>query len=78
MWSVSSKFLKRFEELTAPLGGMKCCEIAKVDWKDKAAVKNYYGNPFSSRKICIKLVGDAAFELGELIEQQIKKDEAQR
>ena len=63
-WSVSSKYLKIFEELSAPFGSMNCCDIAKVDWKDRVAVKNYYINPLSSRKICIKLVGDAAYALG--------------
>ena len=69
-WTVSSKFLQRFEELTAPFESMNCRDIAKVDWKDRKAVKNYYSNPESNRKICTKLVGDAAFALGELIDQQ--------
>ena len=73
-WSVSSKYLEKFEELTAPFGSMNCCDIAKVDWKDRVAVKNYYINPLSSRKICIKLVGDAAYMLGELLDQQSEKD----
>lgn len=74
LWSVSSKFLKKFEELAKPLGGMNCRDIAKVDWKNKLEVKNYYVNPLSTRKICIKLVGDAAYALGELIDQQSEKD----
>lgn len=73
-WSVSSKFLRNFEELTAPFGSMNCCDIAKVDWKNRDAVKNYYSNPESSRKICTKLLGDAAYALGELIEQQSEKE----
>ena len=73
-WSVSSKFLKNFEELTAPFGSMNCCDIAKVDWKNREAVKNYYSNPESSRKICTKLVGDAAYALGELLEQQSENE----
>ena len=74
LWSVSTKFLKKFEELAKPLGGMNCRDIAKIDWKSREEVKNFYSNPESSRKICIKLVGDAAFALGELIEQQSEKD----
>ena len=73
-WSVSSKFLKNFEELTTPFGSMNCCDIAKVDWKNRDAVKNYYSNPESSRKICTKLLGDVAYALGELIEQQSEKE----
>ena len=70
MWGLSKKFQQRFEELTEPYGGMNCRDIARVDWHDKTAVKNYYANPFSSRKICIKLVGEAAYILGELLEQE--------
>jgi C_GCAxxG_C_C family probable redox protein len=68
MWGLSKKFLKKFEELTEPYGGMNCLDIAAVDWNDKIAVKNYYANPFSSRKTCIRLVGEAAYILGELLE----------
>ena len=73
-WTVNSKFLKRFEELTAPFGSMNCCDIAKVNWKNKMEAKNYYVNPLSSRKLCTKLVGDAAYELGELIDKEMEKD----
>lgn len=74
LWSASSKFLKKFEELTSSFGSMNCRDIAQVDWKNKLEVKNYYINPMSSRKVCIKLVGDAAYALGELIEQLPKED----
>ena len=67
-------YLKKFEELTEPFGSMNCSDIAKVDWKNKLEVKNYYVNPLSTRKTCIKLVGDATFALGELIDQQQEKD----
>ncbi len=73
-WTVSSKFLKRFEELTIHFDSMNCCDIAKIDWKNRKEVKNYYSNPESSRKICIKLVGDTAYMLGDLMEQQSPKD----
>lgn len=74
LWSASSKFLKKFEELTSSYDSMNCRDIAQVDWKNKLEVKNYYINPMSSRKVCIKLVGDAAYALGELIEQLPKED----
>ena len=75
LWAASSKFLKKFEELTSELGGINCRDIARVDWKNKLAVKNYYVNPLSSRRICIKLVGDAAYELGRLIDRELEKEE---
>ncbi len=74
LWSVSSKFMKKFEELTDPLGGINCSDIAHVDWKNKLEVKNYYVNPLSSRKVCIKLIGEVAYELGKLIEKEAAKD----
>eukprot|EP00362_Geleiidae_sp_MMETSP1317_P001717 CAMPEP_0201285162 /NCGR_PEP_ID=MMETSP1317-20130820/97131_1 /ASSEMBLY_ACC=CAM_ASM_000770 /TAXON_ID=187299 /ORGANISM="Undescribed Undescribed, Strain Undescribed" /LENGTH=94 /DNA_ID=CAMNT_0047608589 /DNA_START=1 /DNA_END=283 /DNA_ORIENTATION=- len=70
MWSVSKKFISSFEEMTKSFGGIKCSDIAGVDWQDKEAVKDYYSNPASSRQRCIKLVGDAAYALGELLEQE--------
>ena len=70
IWALSSKFLKKFEELAEPYGGMDCRDIARVDWKNRDAVKEYYSNPESNRKICIKLVGEAAYILGELLEHE--------
>jgi C_GCAxxG_C_C family probable redox protein len=70
IWGAGNKFLKKFEELSSPYGSMNCRDIAGVDWKDRAAVKEYYNNPESRRKICVELVGEAAFILGELLEQE--------
>jgi len=70
MWSISSKFIAKFEELAEPYGSINCRDIAKVDWHDRDAVKNYYSNPESSRKICTKLLGEAAYILGELLEEE--------
>jgi C_GCAxxG_C_C family probable redox protein len=70
IWALSSKFLRKFEELTESYGGMNCSAITGVDWKNREAVKEYYSNPESSRKICIRLVGEAAAILGELLDQE--------
>lgn len=70
MWFLSKKFISRFEEMTKPYGGIKCSDIARVDWKDKKAVKDYYSNPVSGRQACIKLLGDAAYALGKLLEEE--------
>lgn len=70
LWALSSKFLKKFEEMTVPYGGMDCSDIAGIDWKNREAVKDYYSNPDSSRRRCARLVGEAAAILGELIEQE--------
>jgi C_GCAxxG_C_C family probable redox protein len=77
IWALSSKFLKKFEEMTEPYGTMDCRDIAGVDWKNRDAVKEYYKNPESNRKICIKLVGEAAAILGELLEQEEARPKAE-
>lgn len=69
MWTLSQKFIARFNELASEYGGNDCRDIARVDWRDKDATKAYYGDPESRRKICIKLVGDAAFTLGKIMEE---------
>jgi C_GCAxxG_C_C family probable redox protein len=70
IWGLSSRFMKDFEKLTEPFGGMNCRDIAGVDWHDRGAVKAYYSDPDSNRQKCIRLVGDAACALGELLEQE--------
>lgn len=70
MWSLSQKFISRFSELTSEYGGIDCRDIARVEWQNKEAAKAYYSAPESRRHLCIKLVGDAAFILGELIEEE--------
>jgi C_GCAxxG_C_C family probable redox protein len=74
MWSLSSKFIAKFEELAEPYGSSNCRDIAKVDWHDRLAVKNYYYNPMSSRKDCIKLLGEATYILGELLEAEAARE----
>jgi C_GCAxxG_C_C family probable redox protein len=78
IWALSSKFLEKFEELAEPYGGMNCRDITGVDWKNRDAVKEYYSNPESNRKICIKLVGEAAYILGELLEQEESREKAEK
>ena len=73
MWAVSKKFIKEFEKLTESCGGINCSDIARVDWSDRDAARKYYSDPESSRKICIKLVGDAAYALGKILEEEAEK-----
>lgn len=72
MWTLSKKFIAGFEELTAVWGGSDCRAIAKVDWQNREAVRDYYSNPESRRKICVKLVGDAALLLGKILEEGVQ------
>ena len=74
MWSLSHEFIKKFEELSEIYGGTNCRDIARLDWKDRDAVKDFYSNPDSRRKHCIKLVGDAAFLLGKMLEMEAERE----
>lgn len=69
MWTLSFKLIKKFEELTKPFGSVNCRDIAQMNWRDREATKDFYGNPESRRQYCIKLVGDTAYALGEILEQ---------
>jgi len=70
MWELGDRLVKRFEELTEQEGGIRCMDIARVDWRDPVAAKEFRTNPESRRKVCVHLVGDVAQALGELIEQE--------
>jgi C_GCAxxG_C_C family probable redox protein len=70
MWRVSGALNKKFEELARPFGGVNCAEIARVDWSDRERVKDFYTNPASRWHHCLQLVGDTAFALGEILDQQ--------
>jgi len=69
MWRLSYKLFKIFEGLTEPYGGINCRDIARVDWRDREATKDFYKNPESRLKICAQLVGDVAFALGEILDK---------
>jgi len=69
MWRLSYKLLKIFENLTEPFGGINCRDIARVNWSDKEATKDFYNNPESTHKLCLQLVGDFAFAMGEVLDK---------
>lgn len=72
MGPAGRKFLREFEKLAEPFGGMNCSDIARVNWQDRDAARKYYTDPESSRQACIRLVGDAACALGMLLEEEEK------
>lgn len=73
LWGLSNKLVRKFEELTECYGGSNCRDIARLDWHDRTAVKDYYTNPDSRRTICIELVGDFSRILGELLETEMAR-----
>ncbi len=70
MWRLSYKLSKIFENLAEPYGGINCKDIARVDWRDKEATKDFYKNPESRHKLCAQLVGDLAYALGEILDKE--------
>ncbi|MDX9835803.1 MAG: C-GCAxxG-C-C family protein [Desulfobulbus sp.] len=73
MWSATKTVMKNFEELTTECGGINCCQIARVNWMERDQVKDFYGNPESRRQHCIRVVGETAKALGELLEQEAER-----
>lgn len=70
MWLLSFKLIKAFEKMCEPYGGINCSDIARVAWKDKEQVKDFYSNPESRRlSVCAELNGELARVLGELLEE---------
>ncbi len=74
MWRLSYKLFKQFETLTEPFGGINCRDIARLNWSDREATRDFYQNPESRRKICTQLVGEFAVKLGEILEQEHSKN----
>jgi hypothetical protein len=67
---MGGRMVRKFEELTAPHGGICCQDIARVNWRDPSAVNEYYSSPDSRRKICAQVVGDVAEALGDLVDRE--------
>ncbi|MBM9614015.1 C_GCAxxG_C_C family protein [Desulfobulbus rhabdoformis] len=70
MWAATKKVMKSFKDLTDEYGGINCGEIARVDWMNRDEVKNFYGNAESRRQHCLKVVGETARLLGEVLENE--------
>lgn len=77
MWGVSHKLIREFDTLTESYGGRNCSDIAGINWSNRDDVKNFYSNPDSTRKDCVKLVGDFAFFLGTILEKELSRLEKQ-
>lgn len=71
MWGAGHKLVTEFETLTKEYGGQDCRDIAGVDWSKPGKVRAYYINPLSTRKDCIRLVGEMAFCLGTILEKEL-------
>jgi C_GCAxxG_C_C family probable redox protein len=69
MWGYTREILKRFrEEIVKNHSGIRCWDIAKVDWTDRVQAATFRsGEKFVE---CSRVVGDTAKLIGELIERQ--------
>ena len=72
LWKVGRLFVKEFEKLTEPYGGITCMDITGVDWTDREQVKRYYSGADGNREKCLTIVGETARILGEIFEQADK------
>jgi C_GCAxxG_C_C family probable redox protein len=70
IWNYTRELLKRFrEEIVQSHGGIRCLEIAGVDWRNREQVQSFYnGEKFLE---CARIVGDTAKLTGELLERPI-------
>jgi hypothetical protein len=76
LWAASHKYLKRFELLVQEHGGTNCFDIARVNWRDREAVMEFYKGADSRRNVCAELVAQAAHALGEILDQEEEKQRA--
>ena len=69
MWKVSHKMVKQFAEICQPYGGTNCADIAEVNWHDRASVREFYSNPDSKRKNCVKVIRETSDYLNSLVDE---------
>ena len=69
MFGYTHELLKRFrEEIVQSHGGIRCREIAGVDWTNREQVESFFkGEKFLE---CARIVGDTARLTGELLERR--------
>lgn len=66
---LAGRLVSRFEELTAPYGGVDCACIVEIDFNDEQKRRWFRDAPDSTRRRCESLICDMAVYLGELLEE---------
>jgi C_GCAxxG_C_C family probable redox protein len=69
MWSYSQRMVRLFNDITLPYGGPNCHDIAMVNWNDRRQVTAFRKDPNSRRMNCLRVIGETARILGELLDQ---------
>ncbi|MBU4278640.1 MAG: C-GCAxxG-C-C family protein [Proteobacteria bacterium] len=66
--ALSRSLVERFEELTAPYGGVDCRCILGFDLNDREKLTWFRTAPDSTRRRCESLICDMAVYLGQMLE----------
>ncbi len=67
---LARQVVRRFEEMTAPYGGVDCRSIIGFYYDEGAEKRHWFRTaPDSTRRRCEGLIGDMAVYLAELLEQ---------
>ena len=75
LWKTSQQMIENFTEITKKYGGANCFDIARVNWKDRAAVKEFYKNPDSTRQHCVNVIRETSDFLHDLITENFPDEE---
>jgi len=73
MWKISHKMVTQFAEICQSYGGTNCANIARINWKNHAAVLNFYKNPQSTRKNCVYVIRETSNFLYDLITENFPR-----
>jgi C_GCAxxG_C_C family probable redox protein len=73
MWKDAEELVRQFrEEIVNQNSSILCRDISQIDWKNRQQVKAFYTG--DKVKDCVRIVGETAKLLGELLEQSWKKE----
>lgn len=71
MWAAAEELMRRFRDEIVDQGGtIYCRDIACVDWKNREEAKAFYRG--DKVKKCIRIVGETAVLVGEMLEREQK------
>lgn len=66
MGRIGQEMIKDFIRITGEYGGVSCSDIARLNWQDSEAVKQFRTDPGSRRKHCVQVVRETSACLHDL------------
>ena len=69
MWMLSYRMVRQFDRICKEYGSTDCRDIAGVNWKDRDSVHEFYKNPDSGRKNCVKVIRATSEYLHDLVNE---------